>query len=74
MLNYKLLYEVSEKQGKYKDAFEYALLRNSYADSLRYKGKVSLAQSLNAKYKLKKTKSSWHVLKKNNLLERQKHF
>lgn len=73
MLNYKLLYQVSEKQGKYKNAFEYSLLRNNYADSLRDKGKVSLAQSLNAKYKFEENeKQLARIEEKNNLLERQK--
>lgn len=72
-LNYELMYKISEKQGNFKEAFEFALLRNNYADSLRDKSKQSLIQSLNAKYRFKeKEQQLARVEEKNNLLERQR--
>jgi signal transduction histidine kinase len=73
LLNYELFYQVFEKLGNYKDAYQYALLRNSYADSLRTKGKESLIQSLNAKYKFEeKEKQLVQAKQENHLLEKQK--
>jgi two-component system sensor histidine kinase/response regulator len=72
-LNYELLYEVSDKQGNYKDAYNYALLRNNFVDSLRDKSKESLIQSLNAKYRFKENEQQLaRVEEKNSLLERQR--
>jgi two-component system, sensor histidine kinase and response regulator len=72
-LNYELLYQISEKQNDYKSAYQYALLRNNFADSLRDKSKESLIQSLNAKYKFKENEQQLaRVEEKNSLLERQR--
>lgn len=73
LLNYELMHQVSEKQGNYKDAYEYALLRNNFADSLRDKSNESLTLSLNAKYKFKENEQQLaRAEERNHLLERQK--
>jgi signal transduction histidine kinase len=73
LYNYELLYEVFEKRGDYKNAFEYALLRNNYADSLRDKSKESLIQSLEVKYKFEDQERQLKSAEaENRLLLRQK--
>lgn len=73
VFNYELLYKLYESKGEYKEAFKYALLRNDYADSLRIKGKQSLIQSLETKYKFDEQQRQLTITEaKNDLLEKQK--
>lgn len=56
IFNYELGYEIHEKMNKYEQAFEYAVLRNNFADSLHHKNKQSTIQSIETKHKYEQQK------------------
>lgn len=70
--NYFVLAEIYAKQKDYMQAYEYALLRNDYADTLREKSNQSLVQSLEAKYRFKDQERQIATAEAENiLLEKQ---
>ncbi len=70
--NYLTLSEVYAENRDFEKAYEYALLRNDYADTLREKSNQSLAQSLEAKYKLKEQEHQIAVTEaENKMLAKQ---
>ncbi|MBN1117796.1 MAG: tetratricopeptide repeat-containing sensor histidine kinase [Bacteroidales bacterium] len=73
LFNYEMLYELYEERELFKDALQYALIRNDYADSLRDKSKQSLVQSLEAKYKFEEQKQNLEIAEaENKLLSKQR--
>lgn len=75
IFNYELGYEIHEKMENYKQALEYAVLRNNFSDSLRDKNKQSTIQSIETKHKFEQQQKVLATTEaKNALLEKHKNL
>ncbi|MBN1952370.1 MAG: tetratricopeptide repeat-containing sensor histidine kinase [Bacteroidales bacterium] len=62
--NYNTLFQIYEREGNYKKAFEYAKLYNITRDTLYERGKQSLILNLETKHLLKEQREQFKLLKK----------